>query len=121
MRGILIDPFTKTVTDIQTSGKLAEIYEILGVEIVTAVSVGEDQTLFLDDEGLMVPKESQEYFQWKGSNQPYAGKGLILGVDEDGDNTDASMGSLEAAMLVEFLEKANVDPEAFLGFSVYTW
>ena len=121
MRGILIDPFTKTVTDIQTSGKLAEIYEILGVELVTAVSVGEDQTLFLDDEGLMVPKDNQEYFQWRGSNQPYAGKGLILGVDEDGDNIDASMGSLEAAMLVEFLEKANVEPEAFLGFSVYTW
>jgi hypothetical protein len=121
MRGILIDPFTKTVTDVETSGKLAEIYEILGVELITAVSVGEDQTLFLDDEGLMVPKDNQEYFQWRGSNQPYAGKGLILGVDEDGDNIDASMGSLDAAMLVEFLEKANIDPEAFLGFSVYTW
>jgi hypothetical protein len=121
MRGILIDPFTRTVSDIETSGKLAEIYELLGVELVTVVSVGEDQSLFLDDEGLLVPKEEQEYWNWKGSNQPYAGKGLILGLDEDGDNIDATMGSLEVAMLVTFLNKEGLDPEDYLGFSIHTW
>ena len=75
MRGILIDPFAKKVTGIKTSGKLAEIYELLGVELITAVSIGEEHSLFLDDEGLLVPKASQEYWQLKGSNQPYAGKG----------------------------------------------
>lgn len=121
MRGILIDPFTRTVSEIETSGKLAEIYELLGVELVTVVSVGEDQSLFLDDEGLLVPKEEQEYWNWKGSNQPYAGRGLILGLDEDGDNIDATISSLEVAMLVTFLNKEVLDPEDYLGFSIHTW
>lgn len=121
MRGILIDPFTKTVEEIETSGKLAEIYELLGVELITAVSIGEEHSLFLDDEGLLVPKASQEYWQLKGSNQPYAGKGLILGLDEEGDNIDATIEAGDAAMLVNFLDKETIDPEAFTGFSVYTW
>lgn len=121
MRGILIDPFTKTVEEIETSGKLAEIYELLGVEIVTAVSIDEENSLFLDDEGLMVPKGDQEYWQLRGANQPYAGKGLILGLDEEGENVDATIELLEVAMRVVFLDKENIDPEALLGFSVYTW
>jgi len=121
MRGILIDPFTRSISEIETSGKLADIYELLGVELVTVVSVGEDQSLFLDDEGLLVPKEEQEYWNWKGSNQPYAGRGLILGLDDEGDNIDATMGSLEAAMLVTFLNKEGLDPESYLGFSIHTW
>lgn len=121
MRGILIDPFAKKVSEIETSGKLAEIYELLGVELITAVSIGEEHSLFLDDEGLLAPKASQEYWQLKGSNQPYAGKGLILGLDEEGDNIDATMEAEDVAMLVSFLDKENIEPEAFLGFSVYTW
>jgi hypothetical protein len=121
MRGILIDPFTRTVSEIETSGKLLEIYELLGVDLITAVTVGEDQSLFLDDEGLMVPKTNQEYWQWKGSNQPYAGRGLILGLDGNGDNVDTTMSGLEVAMLVTFLDKEDIDPESYLGFEIFTW
>ena len=121
MRGILIDPFTRTVSEVETSGKLAEIYELLGVDLITAVTVGEDQSLFLDDEGLMVPKANQEYWQWKGSNQPYAGRGLILGLDANGDNVDTTMSSLEVAALVSFLDKEDIDPDSYLGFEIFTW
>jgi hypothetical protein len=121
MRGILIDPFTRTVSEIETSGKLAEIYELLGVELITAVSLGETQSLFLDDEGLMVPKENQEYWNWKGSNQPYAGRGLIIGLDNDGNSIDATMSGLEVAALVSFLDKEDIDPDSYLGFEIFTW
>ena len=121
MRGILIDPFTRTVSEIETSGKLAEIYELLGVELITAVTVGENQSLFLDDEGLMVPKANQEYWNWKGSNQPYAGRGLIIGLDNDGNSIDATMSSLEVAALVTFLDKEDIDPDSYLGFVIFTW
>jgi hypothetical protein len=121
MRGILIDPFTRTVSDVYTSGKLLEIYELLGVNLITAVTVGENQSLFLDDEGLMVPKENQEYWNWEGSNQPYAGRGLILGLDANGDNVDTTMSSLEVAALVSFLDKEDIDPDSYLGFEIFTW
>ena len=121
MRGILIDPFTRSVSEIETSGKLAEIYELLGVDLITAVTVGGDQSLFLDDEGLMVPKANQEYWNWKGSNQPYAGRGLILGLDSNGDNIGTTMSGLEVAMLVTFLDKEDIDPDSYLGFEIFTW
>jgi hypothetical protein len=31
------------------------------------------------------------------------------------------MGSLEAAMLITFLDKEGLDPESYLGFSIHTW
>jgi hypothetical protein len=121
MRGILIDPFTRSVSEIETSGKLLEIYELLGVDLITAVSLNENQSLFLDDEGLMVPKANQEYWNWKGSNQPYAGRGLILGLDSDGDNVSTTMSGLEVAALVSFLDKEDIDPDSYLGFEIFTW
>jgi len=121
MRGILIDPFTRLVSEVEISGKLLDIYELLGVNLITAVSLNENQSLFLDDEGLMVPKENQEYWNWKGSNQPYAGKGLILGLDSNGDNVDTTMSGLEVAALVSFLDKEDIDPDSYLGFEIFTW
>lgn len=121
MRGILIDPFTRTVSEIEFNGGLAAIYELLGVECITSISVGQSDTLYLDDEGLMVPKDQQEYWQWPGSNQPYAGRGLILGADEDGDDTDATVTEEEVKGIVRFLDKTDIEPDEFLGFSIYTW
>jgi muramoyltetrapeptide carboxypeptidase LdcA involved in peptidoglycan recycling len=121
MRGILIDPFKRTVTEVDTIGNLAAIYELLGVDCVTAVSVGENQILFLDDEGLFVPKEEQEYWHLKGSNQPYAGKGLLLGLDEEGENIDSAMTFWEVNLLVTFLDKANVNPEEFSSVQIIAW
>lgn len=121
MRGIFIDPFTRSITEVDTSGKLAEIYELLGVELITIVSIGDDQALFLDDEGLLVPKKDQEYWQWWGSNQPYAGRGLILGIYDEGENADATSTLEEIESLVRFLDKEKINPEEFIGFTVYTW
>lgn len=121
MRGILIDPFTREVKEIDTGGSLVEIYNELGVEIVTVLSIDGDNALYLDDEGLMVPKETQEYWHWRGSNQPYAGRGLILGTLDDGDNSDATMTASEVAKRVTFLDKSNVAPEEYTGWTIMAW
>ena len=119
MRGILIDPFTKTIEEVDTTGKLPEIYSMLGVELITIVHIGESDVLFLDDEGLFVPRDEQEYFYWSGSNQPYAGKGLIIGTDEEGDSTDAEIDLEEVKQRVRWLDKTMFDPEDFIETSVY--
>ena len=121
MRGILIDPFTRSINEIETSGTLAEIYSTLEVELITVVSIGQDDALFLDDEGLFVPKEVQEYFYWRGSNQPYAGRGLILGTDEEGENTDTSLTAEDVRRLVTFIDKAEIDPADYCGFTIMAW
>lgn len=119
MRGILIDPFTRTIEEVETTGKLPEIYSMLGVELITIVHVGETDVLFLDDEGLFVPREEQEYFYWKGSNQPYAGKGLIIGTDEEGDSTDAEATLWEVMSQVHWLDKSKLNPEEYLKTEVF--
>lgn len=119
MRGILVDPFNKTIEEVDTTGKLPEIYSMLGVELITIVHIGESDVLFLDDEGLFVPRDEQEYFYWAGSNQPYAGKGLIIGTDEEGDSTDAEIDLEEVKQRVRWLDKTMFNPEDFIETSVY--
>ena len=121
MRGILIDPFTRTISEIETGGTLAEIYSTLEVELITVVSIGQEDILYIDDEGLLVPKEVQEYFYWRGSNQPYAGRGLILGTDEEGDNTDTSLTVEDVRRLVTFIDKKDVNPDEYNGVVIMTW
>jgi hypothetical protein len=90
MRAILIDPFTRTVSDIDTAAGLDDLYEILQVDLITVMQVGASHAMILDDEGLLKDSSEQEYFQLKGMDQPLAGRGLIL-ADEYGENRPATL------------------------------
>lgn len=82
MRAILIDPFEKTVKEVEYSGDYHDIYTLIGCDLFTVASDG-DNDIFLDDEGLF--KREQSYFWLKGMGQPFAGKGLVLSSDEEGE------------------------------------
>ena len=108
MRAILIDPVAKTVTDVETSGKLESIdglpgiYELLKVEIIPAVTLPVEshvETLFLDDEGLLKPNH---FFRMYGYVQPFAGRGLVLGTDGEGDSVSTDFITEGFARLVTF-------------------
>jgi hypothetical protein len=117
MRGILIDPFTRTITEVDTDASLDNVYTLLDIDTVTIVSWDRQHALFLDDEGLLKSNEVQAYFQVDGADQPFAGRGLILG-DSYGDNRAATL-SLDAVKdVVTFLDSSTVDPEAYLGWTI---
>lgn len=120
MRAILIDPFTRTVSDVDTGAGLDDLYDILKVELITVVNLGKGHALILDDEGLMKPKEEQEYFHLRGAQQPFAGRGLVLG-DNYGESRDATLPTEDIAKLVTFLDKEKVEPEEWLGWTITTW
>jgi len=86
MRAILIDPFTQTIEEVDYSGDYKDIYTLIECDLFTTVYCLED-TLFVDDEGLYV--KDQRYFKVAGYAQPLAGRGLLIGTDADGENTDA--------------------------------
>tara|TARA_Y100000004_G_scaffold194770_1_gene260166 strand:+ start:692 stop:1123 length:432 start_codon:yes stop_codon:yes gene_type:complete len=88
MRAILIDPFTQKIEVVDYSGDWKDISTLLGCELFTTVYIDDEDTLYIDDEGLYV--ENQRYFKWKGYPQPLAGRGLVLGCTPDGDTTDSS-------------------------------
>jgi hypothetical protein len=117
MRAILIDPFTRTVSDIDTAAGLDDLYEILQVDLITVMRVGASHAMILDDEGLLKDNSEQEYFQLKGMDQPLAGRGLIL-ADEYGKNRPATLTLKEVTDKVVWLRNEDVDPEEWLGWTI---
>lgn len=91
IKGILIDPFAKTVTDfdLNKDGGFEEINTAIGSHTFTSAAVDhESDTLYVDDEGLF--KENQKFFFLPNFSpyQPLAGKGLIVGIDDEGDSSN---------------------------------
>lgn len=90
-KAILIDPFACTVTEVDWNGNIDHIYELIShesmpVECFDCVSLGNagNDAIFVDDEGLF--KDSERFFRYRDINQPMAGKGLILGADDEGES-----------------------------------
>jgi hypothetical protein len=83
MHGYLIDPIACTVTVAPWDGNYQTIYERIGVDCFDAVLLDAGDTIFVDDEGLM--KEPQYFFRVDDST-PLAGKGFVLGTDDEGDS-----------------------------------
>ena len=120
MRAILIDPFTRKITEVDTDASLDDVYNILDIDTVTVVSWDKDHALFLDDEGLLKDREVQCYFHVKGADQPFAGRGLII-ADEYGENRDATLTLKQVRDKVTFLDSAGVTPEAYLNWSIVAY
>jgi hypothetical protein len=98
MRAFLIDPFTKTVTEVQHNGDHREIYQLIGCECFDTVRVDNHTVIYVDDEGLFVA--GQKYFSFFGKN--LAGKGLVLGVDDAGASVSAPGTAVKWAALLEW-------------------
>lgn len=90
LRAILIDPYTQKVERITLDlangrGLLGELYQTIGCDTVTAHALGTGVDLWLDDEGLLV--DDPTLWLLEGASQPFAGRGVILGHDEEGEST----------------------------------
>lgn len=96
MRGILINPETQEISEIEYDGDYRSIYKLLDIRLFTLIHLSDNESLFLDDEGLL--KDPEFFFGLVGPNfkyhQPLAGKGLILGTDEKGESIGSNL-SLE--------------------------
>src|SRR5882724_4597704 len=110
MKAILIDPFTCTVTEVEHDGELQAIYDLLThetMQVRTFEAVRPDwlagrDVVFVDEEGLL--KEPDRWFVIYGNGQPLAGKGLVIGADEDGDTTAVETKLAMVRRRVVFLE-----------------
>jgi hypothetical protein len=99
MRAILIDPFAKTVTEAEYEGDYHQVYSLIHADTFTVVQLDDEgDALFLDDEGLL--KEGQEFFAIGNYPSPLAGRGLILGTDDEGESvaTRISLDVVRAAV-----------------------
>lgn len=86
MRGFLIDPFERTISEVDYNGDFHQIYKLIDCDTFTCVTVNDrGDALFVDDEGL-INEKPQAFFGWYGYPQPLAGKALLLGNNVMGES-----------------------------------
>lgn len=110
VKAILIDPFECSVTETEhDASNYRDIYRLLShptmpVDCMTTAYVPwlkSGDALFVDDEGLLKP--CLRFFLVNGYNQPLAGKGLILGSDDEGETIGAKAKLAKVQANVRFL------------------
>ena len=115
MRGILINPQVKTVTEVEVSDEkplLFGIYKALNCSTIDAASLRyDDDVVYFDDEGLL-RSDALHFFAMWGNPSPFAGRGLILGTssnpESEGETVSTQMELSEAKRLVKFPTGAEV-------------
>jgi hypothetical protein len=81
-----------SVEEVQYSGDYKDVYTLTDCQTFTCLTFNEDEdTLFLDDEGLINGKE-QAFFRLvdtpSGDTYPLVGKALVLGCNEEGESVE---------------------------------
>jgi hypothetical protein len=86
--GFLIDPQAQQISRIEmpadSRGNLDTMYQVIGCELVEVAYINDQRDgVFVDEEGLLKPQ--QYFFFIEGGHQPLAGRGVVLGCDEEGE------------------------------------
>ncbi|BBF92662.1 DUF3846 domain-containing protein [Blastochloris tepida] len=87
MRAYLIDPKTFTISEVEHDGSVEDIYRLIKADRFDAARFNDTgDAVFIDDDGLGKGPR-WDFFQISGFPHPLAGRGLVLGCDENGDST----------------------------------
>lgn len=113
MKGILINPFDETIKEVVVTNDYKDIYLLIDCSTFDVARLSEDGDLFIDDEGLL--KNPTRYFSWSG--RVFAGKGLVLSHNEDGDTMSATYDLQEVVDRVEFLPEGHVE-QPYMEFKI---
>ena len=106
MRGILINPYLRKVTQIDVVDDIKAIYGALshGKHKVSMVQIAKSfpngDNLLVDEEGGLFAKRKV----WKLNRTPYIGCGLILGSTGDGDWCDHMLGISDVNVWVSWTD-----------------
>lgn len=85
MRALLIDPYTKTITEVEHDDTLQNIYKHIQADCIDMVRINnKGDCVLVDDEGLY---RQDAYFAIENYLQPLAGRGLVLGTGSQGEST----------------------------------
>jgi Domain of unknown function (DUF3846) len=104
MKAILIDSVTRSVSEVEYNGDYRHIYELIDCDTFTIVRIGHNDVIYVDDEGLLKDSPPCDYFMYRGYHQPLAGKGLVLGTNEEGDSVAPIHTLSQIKDRVEFVE-----------------
>lgn len=107
-KAILIDPQTRTVTMVDQEPGLQQLYDRLSIQEdrpcrdINAVGVTHVDAMYVDGEGMLF--ENMPMFTFVGTDQPFAGKGLIVGMDRSGEDAATTLTVEQVQPRVVWLE-----------------
>ena len=104
MKAVLINVKDRTVTDVEIKGKvLNQWYKLLNCHLVTIGTYLDDHdSIMVDDEGLFGLDSESMFFTFKGAHQPFAGNGLIVGVDDEGNSVSPNVTANDVRSKIKF-------------------
>ena len=114
MKAILINPFNATIKETVYTGDYKEIYDLVECRTFDCVYLDNREVLYIDDEGLLI--EETKYFSL--NNRIFAGKGLILGSDKDGETSDVGLTLQMVKDMVEWLPEGHKE-EPFIEVTAW--
>lgn len=103
MKAFLIDPEKKEISAVEFDGHLLSLKELIHAETITAIDIYSSHplprnakipfptnTIYIDDDALLhaTPKH---FFIIRGYPQPLAGKGLVVGMDAEGNDVEPTL------------------------------
>lgn len=102
MRAILIGPEARTIEEIETKGDLDSMMAILK-DGPCSVRLSQSDILWVGDNGLLSPGNAIFYIG--KYPHPLAGPGLIIGIDETGENVPAIISLQHVREAVQWTDK----------------
>lgn len=122
--GILIDPAARTCTIVNVGeAGLHDLYDALQCDMVEMCCHQENSdAIYVDEEGLF--KVGLSSFNVKGAHQPFVGRGLILGHNDEGECTAPKTPPTEWINRISFYPQEVVasvtDTKEFCPFDLLT-
>jgi len=119
MKAILIDPFAQTITAIELpkGNWLKEAYKLMHCELVDTVRWHNGiDTILVDDEGLFVPTDDQQYFAVVNNKHEaavLAGRALLVGgADDEGETLDVSASIEDVKVRIAWMNEGRLREKA---------
>jgi hypothetical protein len=114
--GFLIDPASRSIAPWSYNGDWQTIAPAIRIaqSPFTIVEIGGGDVIYMDDEGLLKPLDW--FFAIKGGHQPFAGCGLVLGNNDDGETVSARIALQELKRRILHLRIVGKSPIRFLAW-----
>lgn len=101
MKAILIDPFTQTISEVDYDGNYKNIYKLIEANCFDLAHLDRGDAIFVDDAGLI--NGTRALFKHEDYHSVLAGKGLILGSNNQGASISCKATLEETKRKVKFV------------------
>ena len=105
MKAIIIDAEKREVRETDISGDLKSLQAAVG-GYIELVRLDDANDLYVNEEGLL--HGEQNFFEYQGAHQPFAGNGVIIGVTQEGATAPATISAEAVRGRVVFISRANL-------------